>query len=146
MPLQRVSAECPRNTFGRRSRDRDQYSGGAATCALSSYYLTFFVVMTCRLFIDEVGNDDTRSASERYLSLTGIITKTHGHDHRITPAIEALKAKFFGHDPPRKVVVLHRREIVRREPPFDCLWDDDTNAKWEDALIGLIEYLYAPSS
>ena len=37
--------------------------------------------------------------------------------------------------------MLHRREIVRREPPFDCLWDDDTNAKWEDALIGLIEYL-----
>jgi hypothetical protein len=101
----------------------------------------FFVIMTCRLFIDEVGNDDTRSVSERYLSLTGIITKTHGHDRRITPAVEALKAKFFGHDPPRKVVVLHRREIVRREPPFDCLWDDDTNAKWEDALIGLIEYL-----
>jgi hypothetical protein len=75
------------------------------------YFFMFFVIMTCRLFIDEVGNDDTRSVSERYLSLTGIITKTHGHDRRITPAIEALKAKFFGHDPPRKVVVLHRREI-----------------------------------
>ena len=31
--------------------------------------------MTCRLFIDEVGNDDTKTPSERYLSLTGIITK-----------------------------------------------------------------------
>ena len=97
--------------------------------------------MVCRLFIDEVGNDDTKTESERYLSLTGIITKVHGHDNLITPEIEQLKADFFGHDPPRKTVILHRREIIRREPPFDCLRDDAINEIWERHILELIENL-----
>jgi hypothetical protein len=97
--------------------------------------------MSCRFFIDEVGNDDVRHPSERYLSLTGIITKTSGHEKRITPEIEALKSDLFGHDPPRKTVVLHRREIVRREPPFGALQDFATNAEWERRILALIEGL-----
>jgi hypothetical protein len=94
--------------------------------------------MTCRLYLDEVGNDDTKSASERFLSLTGIITKIHSHDSKITPEIEALKARLFGHSPPDKVIILHRREIVRREPPFECLWDKEKNKEWEQAILKLI--------
>ena len=97
--------------------------------------------MTCRLYIDEVGNDDTQTASERYLSLTGIITKVRGHDHHITPAIETLKTRLFGHNPPQYVVVLHRREIIRREPPFDCLRDKEINDDWETSILSLIERL-----
>jgi hypothetical protein len=97
--------------------------------------------MTCRLYIDEVGNDDTKTESERYLSLTGIITKKRSHLHHITPAIEQLKADLFGHDPPHTTVILHRREIVRREPPFDCLKDEEKNAEWERRLLELIETL-----
>lgn len=97
--------------------------------------------MTCRLYIDEVGNDDTKSESERYLSLTGIITKKRGHDNHITPAIEALKSDLFGHNPPHKTVILHRREIRRREPPFECLVQDDKNEEWERRLLKLIEDL-----
>ena len=52
--------------------------------------------MSCRFFIDEVGNDDVRHPSERFLSLTGIITKISGHDKHITPEIERLKADLFG--------------------------------------------------
>ena len=44
--------------------------------------------MTCRLFIDEVGNDDVKTLEEQFLSITGIITKKHGHDNVITPEIE----------------------------------------------------------
>jgi hypothetical protein len=80
--------------------------------------------MRCRLFIDEVGNDDLVTPSERYLSLTGIITKIRSHDHHITPAIEELKTQLFGHNPPTKTVILHRKEIRRREPPFECLRDE----------------------
>jgi len=97
--------------------------------------------MTCRLFIDEVGNDDNKNSSERFLSLTGIITKKYGHDNHITTAIEQLKADFFGHSPPDTVVILHRRELVRKEPPFECLWDADTNKAWEARLLKLIEEL-----
>lgn len=96
--------------------------------------------MTCRLFIDEVGNDDTKSPSERFLSLTGIITKKRGHDNHIAPAIERLKSDFFGHSPDN-IVILHRRELVRREPPFECLWDQETNKAWETRLLQLIEEL-----
>jgi hypothetical protein len=94
--------------------------------------------MTCRLYIDEVGNDDTRTPSERFLSLTGIIAKVHGHDHRITPSIEALKARFFGHSVPENIVVLHRKEIVRKERPFHALQDEATNQDWETSILELI--------
>jgi hypothetical protein len=97
--------------------------------------------MTCRLYIDEVGNDDTRNPDERFLSLTGIITKIRGHDNHIAPAIEKLKTDLFGHKPPHKIVVLHRREIVRKESPFDCLWNEDKNAEWEQRILHLIEGL-----
>jgi hypothetical protein len=97
--------------------------------------------MTHRLYIDEVGNDDIDTAAERYLSLTGIITRVFRHDNYITPKIEGLKSRIFGHNPPQWTVVLHRREIVRRESPFDCLWDKAINADWEDSILRLIEVL-----
>src|SRR4051794_13971554 len=97
--------------------------------------------MSCRLYIDEVGNDDVVSESERYLSLTGITTKLHGHDTIIAPAIEAIKREFFGHNPPICTIILHRRELVRKEPPFVALQDPETNARWEARLLRLIEEL-----
>jgi hypothetical protein len=95
--------------------------------------------MTCRLFIDEVGNDDVKTLEEQFLSITGIITKKHGHDHVITPEIEKLKTDMFGHDPKAHPVILHRREIVRKEPPFEALWDPTINAQWQIRILGLIE-------
>jgi hypothetical protein len=97
--------------------------------------------MTCRLYIDEVGNDDVKTPSERFLSLTGIITKLHGHDFVITPEIEKLKWDLFNHDPFTNPVVLHRKEIVRKETPFEALQDPATNAEWEKRILNLIEIL-----
>jgi hypothetical protein len=99
------------------------------------------LAMTCRLYIDEVGNDDTVSATERYLSLTGITTKTHGHETKIHPEIETIQNQFFGHNPPQYPVILHRREILRKEKPFDCLQNPQTNIEWETRILGLIETL-----
>lgn len=97
--------------------------------------------MICRLFIDEVGNDDVDHPQEQYLSLTGAIAKRAGCERQITPRIEAIKAEFFGHTPPAKTVVLHRRELVRREPPFQALRDEVTNARWEAAVLTLLDDL-----
>lgn len=97
--------------------------------------------MTCRLYIDEVGNADVKSPSERFLSLTGIITKLHGHDHVITPEIEKLKRDLFKHDPITNPVILHRKEIVRKEAPFEALQQAPINAEWEKRILNLIEKL-----
>jgi len=97
--------------------------------------------MDCRLFVDEVGNDDLDHPRERYLSLTGIITKIRGHDGQITQQIEELKAEFFGHHIPDNIVILHRRELVRRDPPYHVLKDAAKNAEWEAAVLGLIDKL-----
>jgi hypothetical protein len=97
--------------------------------------------MVCRLFIDEVGNDDVNSPAERYLSLTGVYCKQRAHDTKITPTIEAAKTKFFGHHPVTNPVILHRKELVRKEPPFQALWDDATNAAWEAEVLDMLETL-----
>lgn len=94
--------------------------------------------MTCRLYIDEIGNDDVSSPAERFLSLTGITTKTVGDERHISPEIDQLKRDLFGHAPPERVIVLHRKEIVRTEPPFECLRDPTINAEWERRILGLI--------
>ena len=90
--------------------------------------------MTCRLFIDEVGNGDLRGSATddnvRYLSLTGILTTLDSHDRRITPAINALKHGVFGNTS----VVLHRRDIVRREGPFRILHDPEPKRQFDDGL------------
>lgn len=97
--------------------------------------------MTCRLYIDEVGNADVDHPAEQYLSLTGIITKTRLHDKRFVPELEILKHDLFDHNPPAKTVILHRREIQRREGVFKVLNDPKKNQEWENRILSLIERL-----
>jgi hypothetical protein len=97
--------------------------------------------MSCRLFIDEVGNDDVDHPTERYLSLTGILTKRSGCDRQITPQIEAAKAKFFGHHATDNPVILHRREMVRKEHPFQVLLNPEINSAWEAHVLELVDRL-----
>jgi len=97
--------------------------------------------MTCRLYLDEVGNDDVVHPAEQYLSITGITTKVSAHDNHITREIEQLKADLFGHYPPYRTVVLHCKEIVRKEGDFKILRDVAANAVWERRILDLIERL-----
>src|SRR4051794_20988562 len=57
-----------------------------ASCSMAYFVL---LPMTCRLFVDEVGNGDLNGAATdpniRYLSLTGIITKQRTHAAVIQP-------------------------------------------------------------
>ncbi len=94
--------------------------------------------MTCRLFIDEVGNGNLRGAAAddnvRYLSLTGILTKIDLHERAIRPSVDELKIDIFG----TADVILHRREIMRREGIFSALRDKGKAEEFDMALLTLI--------
>jgi hypothetical protein len=94
--------------------------------------------MTHRLFLDEVGNDDVVHPNERYLSITGITTKITAHEKHIQREIEQIKTELFGHSPPDKIVILHRKEIIRKEGPFSVLQDEQINQRWESRILDLI--------
>lgn len=98
--------------------------------------------MFYRLFIDEVGNGDLAGSAAndnvRFLSLTGILTRVDLHDKRFVEAMTALKMDIFG-DP---TVILHRRDIVRRDkPPFNMLVDTRLRDRFNDGVLGLIRSL-----
>jgi hypothetical protein len=96
--------------------------------------------MTCRLFVDEVGNGDLKGAATdpniRYLSLTGIITKRRAHDATIQPRLDRLKDRFFNSCD--GAVILHRRDIMRRKGPFEILRNDKIRSAFDDELLALV--------
>jgi hypothetical protein len=98
--------------------------------------------MDFRLYIDEVGNGDLKGAASdpnvRYLSLTGILTRQSTHERIIQPGLDSLKAEFFGHTP-ADPVILHRREIVRREGRFSVLRDPNVQAEFDRRLLRCFE-------
>jgi hypothetical protein len=97
--------------------------------------------MTCRLYIDEVGNGDLDGAAEdpniRYLSLTGIIMKRGPHDQRLQPAIENLKAVHL-EDIGDKPCILHRREIMRAEGCFKPLADPENRERFNADVLKML--------
>lgn len=98
--------------------------------------------MEFRLFVDEVGNGDLRAAAadpnSRYLSLTGYLTVLSTHDNYIQGHLDEMKSEIFGHTP-EKPVILHRREIVRREGAFVCLHNPETSQKFSDWLLKFLQ-------
>jgi hypothetical protein len=89
-----------------------------------------------RIFIDEVGNSDLASSvndNERFLSLTGVIVRLEYHDFTFTQQINQMKCAVFGRDS----VVLHRREISRREPPFEALREDHIRRRFDSRMLDL---------
>lgn len=93
--------------------------------------------MKYRLYIDEVGNADMNASADenhRYLNLTGIIIELGHIQTAIYPQMEAIKATFFGSHPDDPIV-FHRRELVRRERPFQQLNDPKTRAEFDKAML-----------
>ena len=97
-----------------------------------------------RLYVDEVGNHDLDARrvkpNERYLSLTGIVLDLEYVRATVSPAIEGLKAATF-RSHPDDPVVLHRRELLEKKPPFTALRDPATCARFDAALLALIRNL-----
>jgi hypothetical protein len=97
--------------------------------------------MKYRLYIDEVGNPDLGASADpnhRYLSLTGVILDLAYVDDTVFPALEALKRTFFGSHPDDPIV-LHRKELVNKKPPFEVLQDPAAEAAFNRELLALFQ-------
>lgn len=100
--------------------------------------------MLFRLFIDEVGNGDLKAAATdpnvRYLSLTGVLTSLDRHEQIIQHKLDGLKTRLFGHSS-LSPVVLHRRELIRKEGPFSVLRDASVQADFNASMLDLFNTL-----
>ena len=93
-----------------------------------------------RLYIDEVGNPDLRNSENlhhRFLSLTGVIIDLAYVQRRMHPDLEALKVRYFDSHPDEPVI-MHRKEIVNRRPPFQALRDRAVEAAFNENLLNLL--------
>ena len=70
--------------------------------------------------------------------MTGAILELGYVDSVLYPKLEALKKRFFGShaDEP---VVLHRKEIIQKKPPFDVLRDPAVDQDFATELMKLLE-------
>lgn len=97
----------------------------------------------CRLFIDEVGNDDLKPSShdenQRYLSLTSLLTRIDLYESRFIPRLADFKTSIFGNG--SDAIVLHRREILRREKDFIILNDDALRNRFDAEMLILLRQL-----
>ena len=78
-----------------------------------------------RLYIDESGNPDLKNSNNpnhRFLSLTGIIINLSYVEKKLYPEMESLKSRYFGSHPDDPII-LHRKELVNKRPPFQALRD-----------------------
>ena len=96
-----------------------------------------------RLYVDEVGDPGLGSVSvmaQRYFSLTGIFLELSYVDAVVHPELETLKRRHFANrihaDEP---LILHRKEIINKKPPFESLRDADRCSAFDADLLGMVE-------
>lgn len=97
--------------------------------------------MFYRLFIDETGTHNLRGAGDannRYLSLTGLIFDEISIEKALEPWLRLFKERHFRHLCDPAGVILHRKEIVNKRPPFDVLFDRDKERAFNEDLLTLI--------
>jgi hypothetical protein len=90
-----------------------------------------------RLYIDEVGNSDlgsSKNPNHRFLSLTGVIIDLDYVNDVFQPQLEALKHKYF-QSHPDDPLILHRKELVNKKPPFSNLCDPATEAAFNNEFL-----------
>lgn len=90
-----------------------------------------------RIYIDEVGNHDLTHAddpNQRFLSLTGVILESDYTLRVLQPEMDQLKRDFFQRDPDEPVI-LHRKEMVNKRPPFHALRIPETEWRFNIALL-----------
>lgn len=93
-----------------------------------------------RIYVDEVGTHDlihVDDPNQRFLSLTGVILESEYALRLLLPEMEQLKRNFFQRDPDEPVI-LHRKELVNKRPPFHPLRDPDTEQRFNAALLDVL--------
>ena len=119
------------------SRQAALLSSVAAMCCSRKHTLSLREALLYRIFIDEVGNHDMRSSgqpTERYLGVTGVIMRLEYEQGVLTASLNQLKTTFFGNT----AIVLHRRDIIDRKPPFDILKNAETQNQFDASLMQLL--------
>jgi len=92
-----------------------------------------------RLYVDESGDHASGLApnsawDKRYLGITGVAIKMEVYRTRVQPELEALKQRFFPHNPDEPLVLV-RRKIINKEGPFGRLSDPTLRAEWESSFL-----------
>ncbi len=84
------------------------------------------------VYVDESGDHSLQSINPQFpvFVLAFCIFKISDYTDTVTPMIQRFKFKHFGHD----VVILHEREIRKREPPFEMLMNPKIR---EEFMAGL---------
>jgi hypothetical protein len=96
-----------------------------------------------RMYVDKVGNPGMEakpSPSQRYLSLTGVIMDLDHVCDVAAPALEELKTNHFQAHPDEPIV-LHRKELVNKKPPFAALRDAAVEGAFNADLLQLVRDL-----
>ena len=90
-----------------------------------------------RVFIDEVGHHDLKSSSDpnhRYLGLTGVIMRLAYEADQFTAALDTIEALIFG----TPNIVLHRRDMLDANPPFQALQNSAVRGHLDALLLQLL--------
>jgi len=90
-----------------------------------------------RLYVDEVGNPDLKSSENeehRFLCLAGVAFGLDYMADVLNPDLEELKKRYFDSHPDEPVI-LHRKEIMHKKPPFSRLKDPEILKKFNEEII-----------
>lgn len=93
--------------------------------------------MKYRLYVDEVGNSDIKSSENiehRYLSLTGVAFELDYVSKTLYPELEQIKNDFFNSHPDDPII-FHRKEILRKKPPFSVLQNEELLKKFNHTIL-----------
>ncbi len=93
--------------------------------------------MKCRLYVDEVGNPDLGSSDKpdhRFLCLAGVIFDLKYVNNVLFPEIESIKKQFFCSHPDDPII-LHRKELLYKKPPFSNLKDPKIETQFNNLLL-----------
>ncbi|MCD6326806.1 DUF3800 domain-containing protein [bacterium] len=105
-----------------------------------------FTTPAYRIYIDEVGNADLESSEDpnhRFLSLTGVVVNLEYVRDVLHPEMEALKQEFFSPHPDNPPLILHRKEIMNANYPFNALKDGTLRKRFDsDFLAHLRSWQY----
>lgn len=97
--------------------------------------------MKYRLYVDEVGNPDLKSSDNqehRFLCLTGVAIELDYVDKILYPELEQIKKEFFGSHPDNPII-LHRKELLKKKPPFSKLQDPKVHEEFNKLLLKKLE-------
>lgn len=98
--------------------------------------------MKYRLYVDEVENPDLKSSEHeehRFLCLTGVAFELDYVAKVLYPELERIKKKYF-QSHPDDPVIFHRKEILKKKPPFTVLKDPKVSTEFNKEILNKLNF------